>query len=483
MSLSIRGALLWSFAERYASLIVTVASTMLLARLLTPTQVGIFSLCAAVTTVAGILRDFGVSEYLIQEKDLTRDKLRAAFGIAIAIAWSIGAAVFSVRGWVAEYYGEPGVAQVLAVLSLNFLILPFASPAFALLSRDLAFRKIFVIQLSSNTVQSVMAVGLAYAGFGYMSLAWAPVASILVQTLLVTAFRPNDTFLLPSLRNARGIWRFGSLFVMSRVVETITRNSHEFVIAKQFDFLSVGIFSRAFGLLELFYNNVAAAILRVATPTFANNHRAGENQAETFARGTAIFTCVAWPFFGFVALMAPELIRLLFGPQWDGAAAIASILAIAAIPAYLTALAPNLLAATGHVKQRLQISLWCSPIHLGCILAASYLSLAAIAGVFVLTNLVQVGMYTYRLQKVLGTSARNLFFPSLQSAGIAITCTAVQALVAWQARLAGLPTILIILLVAVAGVTIWLTGVLTNGHPLAGEIKKMTQRYFSRSIG
>lgn len=456
---------------------VTVASTMVLARLLTPTQVGIFSLCAAVSTVAGILRDFGVSEYLIQEKDLTRDKLRAAFGIAILIAWSIGATIFSTRGLVASYYGEPGVADVLAVLTLNFMILPFASPAFALLSREMAFRKIFVIQLSSNTIQSVTAVSLAYAGFGYMSLAWAPVASILAQTLLITLFRPGDTFLLPSLRKADSILRYGSMFVSSRVIETVTRNAHEFVIAKQFGFLSVGLFSRAFGLMELFYNNVTSAILRVATPTFANNHRAGEDLGEAFARGTAIFTCIAWPFIGFVALMATELIRLLFGPQWDGAAPIATILAIATIPAYLIVLGPNLLAATGNVKRRLQISLWYSPVHLIFTLGASYFGLKAMAAVFLLTNCVQLGMYSHALKKALGMSIRRLFMPSLLSAWLAAACTAVQAVVAWSCRSAAMSSLATILFVILAGGIVWQVGVRATRHPALKEIEKITNRF------
>ena len=125
---TLRNSLVWSFAERYLSLLITIGSTLILARILTPTQIGIFSMCAAVTAVAGILRDFGISEYLIQEKDLTRQKLKAALGIALGVAWSIGAVVFVSRSVIADYYQEQGLSDVLAVLTLNFLILPFASP-------------------------------------------------------------------------------------------------------------------------------------------------------------------------------------------------------------------------------------------------------------------------------------------------------------------------------------------------------------------
>lgn len=477
MSLTVRGALVWSFAERYASLIVTVASTMVLARLLTPLQVGIFSLCAAVTTIAGVLRDFGVTEYLIQEKDLTREKLRAAFGIAIVIAWSIGAFIFGTRGLAASYFGEPGVADVLAVLSLNFLILPFTSPAFALLNREMAFRKIFVIQITSNTVQSVTAVSLAYAGFGYMSLAWAPVASILVQTLLVGYYRPRESFLLPSLKNAESVLRYGSMFVTSRVIETLTRNAHEFVIAKQFGFASVGLFSRAFGLLELFYNNVSAAILRVATPSFANDHRAGRDLAETFARGTAIFTSVAWPFFAFVALMAKEIVSVLFGPQWAAAAPIASILALAMMPAYLYALGPNLLSATGNVGRRLKISLQYSPVHLAGIFIASFFGLQAVAAVWGISQLVMLLLYIHHLQQILNMSARQMFKPSLSSAWVSAACAASQALAAWGCRAANLPAFATLLLVALVGATIWMVVVRATHHPVFEEIRKMTPRF------
>lgn len=475
--LSLHGALLWSFGERYASLAVTIASTMVLARLLTPLQVGIFSMCAAVTTVAGILRDFGVTEYLIQEKDLTRDNMRAAFGLAIVIAWSTGAIIYLSRGLVASYFNEAGVASVLAVLSLNFLILPFTSPAFALLTREMAFRKIFVIQTVSNIVQSLTAVSLAYAGFSYMSLAWAPVASITVQTLLVAYFRPRDSFLRPSLRNAGNVLRYGSMFVSSRLIETIARNSHEFIIAKQFGFASVGMFSRAFGLIELFYSNVTAAILRVATPTFANSHRAGGVPPEAFARGTAIITCVAWPFFGFVALMAPEIVRVLFGPQWDAAADIAAILALAVIPGYLYVLGPNLLAATGHVKRRLMISMYFSPVHLVTILAASHFGLPAVAAAFGLTTIVQLGLYCWQLPQVLHVSAKSLFAPSYASGIVAVVTIATQAATKLACRQYELAGVFELFLVVAAGAGMWLVSVRVVRHPIVHEIDRLTRGF------
>lgn len=470
--LSVRRALVWSFAERYSSLVVTMASTMILARLLTPAQVGVFSLCASVTAVAGILRDFGVSEYLNQEKDLTDDKLRAAFGVAIVIAWSIGLMVVLSRHAVANFYGEPGVARLLAVLSLNFLILPFASPAFALLAREMAFRKIFVVQIVSNAVQSVVAVTLAYRGYGYMSLAWAPVASIAVQTLLVGYFRPRESFLLPGFKEARQVLRYGTIFVTSRFIETFTRNAHEFIIAKQVGFAAVGLFSRAFGLIELFNSNVTSAVMRVASPSFATDHRAGIALAGAFARGTAIFTSIAFPFLGFIALMSPEIIRVMFGHQWDAAAPLARILAVALVPFYLIGLAPHLLAATGHVNRRLRISLWFSPVHLLGVLAASFISLEAVASVWAVSNTVMLIMYMVHLRAVLHVSPRELFMPSLRSVLVTAVSVSAQAATLFLCRKFATPELVSLIVVAAVAALSWLLAVKLSGHPVYDEIAR-----------
>ena len=473
--LSVRSALAWSFAERYTSLVVSVAGTMVLARILTPAQVGVFSLCAAVTAVAGILRDFGISEYIIQEKALTTDKLRAALGIAIAIAWFIGAGVFLARHAIADFYANPAVADVLRVLSLNFLLLPFASPAFALLNREMAFRKIFVIQTSSNAIHAITGVGLALLGHGYMSLAWASVANTAAQTVLLTLLRPKDSLLMPSLRSASKVLSYGSMFVAARVIETLTRNAHEFVIAKQFGFAPVGVFSRAFGLMELFYNNMTAAILRVASPTFASGHRSGHSLAPSFARGTAILTSIAWPFFGFLALMSADIVRVLFGPQWDAAAPIATILAIGIMPSYLFGFGPSVLTATGNVKRRLQISMWYSPFHLIGIGIASFIGIRAVAAVWGLSNLFILMLYIKHLCAVLQASPRELFRPTVRGAAVTAISLAAQWAALALCREHQWPALANLLLVASVGAAAWIGVARTTRHPAYIEIERLVR--------
>ena len=482
MSPSPRRALVWSFAERYAGLVISIASAMVLSRLLTPTQVGVYSLCAAFTAVAGFLRDFGVSEYLIQEKELTRDKIRAAYGVAFLIAWTIGVVIFLARNEVARFYAEPDVARVMAVLAVNFAILPISSPAFALLNRELAFRQIFFLQIACNAAQAITSVTLAYLGFGVMSLAWGPIANVATQSVILMWARRQDGAVLPGLREWRQVLRFGTMYVASRSIETLTRNFHEPVIAKAFNFAAVGLFSRAFGLIELFHANIGMAVVRVATPAFAAEHRAGRSMIEPFARSTAIFVSVSWTFFGFVALMAEPIIHLMFGTQWVPAAPIAVVLALSALPQALFAFVPQLLSATGHVAQRLKVSLWFSPVHLVGVLIASRFSLLAVAAVWIVSNSVMLVLYLTQLQRVLQANLGDLLRPCAASGAVAGASISAQFLAMLVLRHYHAPAILSIVIVLAAGAATWLLVARLLKHPSHEEIVRTLRAWRQRGM-
>ena len=461
---------MWSLAERYANFVLGLASTLVLARLLTPGQVGVYSVCAAFGAMAAILRDFGVSEYLIQERELTRAKIRAAMGVALLTAWSLGALVFAARQPLAQYFAEPGVAQVLAVTTLHFLILPLSSPAFALMNRELAFRELFFVQTACNMAHAATAVTLAWTGHGFMSLAWAPVVSVVVQTLLLAWRRPAQTFVMPALREARAVLRFGAAYMSSRTIETIAQNVHEPVIAKAFGFPALGLFSRAVGLVEMFRNNVADAITRVATPAFASEHRAGRPVAQALLRTVTIFSALSWPFFGFVALAAHEIIAVLLGPQWLAAAPLASMLAVAAWPAGLYEFVPQMLSATGHVRRRLQVSVAVSTLHIATVVLAGRFGLLAVAAASVLSGLVMLALCTWHLRQALGLPMLALFRAGRGSAMVALASVAAQAAALMVCRALATPALLVLMATLVAGAGAWLLAARQLQHPALLEL-------------
>src|SRR3546814_12141240 len=110
---------------------------------------------SAVVTLAAVLQDFGVGNYLVQEKSLERRKLETAYSVAFAIAWPLGIALFLARDAIAAWYGEPELAPVIGVLSLTFVAMPFGTPPLAMLRRAMPFGRLSALVVAGSGKASV----------------------------------------------------------------------------------------------------------------------------------------------------------------------------------------------------------------------------------------------------------------------------------------------------------------------------------------
>ncbi len=460
---------------------------MILARLLTPEEVGIFSLCAAFLAVATIFRDFGISEYIIQEKELTKEKLSGAYALTFLAAWLMAGALYLARPYIAEFYNEPGLQDILNILCINFLILPIASPTFALLNREMNFQCIFKIQVTATAVHAITAVTLASQGYSFMSLAWASLANIAVQTLMLIYYKPEQGRVLPNFANMGTPLKFGALFSSSRTIEVVMSNSHEFIISRQFGFTALGLFSRALGLINLFWQNITSAVTRVAAPAFASAfHNSPDDLRDLYIRMTAIFTGIAWPFFSFAAIEAERIIFVLFGSQWLEAAPIASILMVGTLIGSISNLAPNVLIAAGQVKKRFYITLLMAPVHIIGIAIASFYSLHHIAYVWIIGSLFGLALYNYHLYRTVTVNFVQVFKASKSSAITAAITTGV--ILASHQIIAhyDIHGFIALFIQSTLALLSWLTGIYLTRHPLNLEISKilvMANQYLQEKRG
>jgi O-antigen/teichoic acid export membrane protein len=477
---STRKAFAWSFAERHLGVIIGLAASMLIARILTPAQVGLFSICAALLAVAATIREFGVSEYIIQERSLDDDKLRRAYGVAILTAWSMGAAVYATRHLIAGHYEQPELANIIQVLCLSYFLLPLATPAYAILARQMQFKALLFVHTASGLVGACTSVALALRGHGPISLAWGAVALTATQVIGVTIARPRSSMLLPSFRGIGPILRFGSTLVSARVLESGTNNAHEFILAHYFGFTSVGLFSRAKGLVDTFHSSITSAVARVATPDMAQAMRSDKSLIDYFAKGTAVFTATSWSFYGFVALGAPEIIVLMFGSQWSGSAVIASCLALAMLPTPLFALCGSVIAAAGQVRRRLRIALrWC-PVHLVLLLAGAQFGVLWVAAAWFVTNLVIAAASAHEVRGTLQCSLRSMYGATARSVPVALASVLTQAAVLYLMRDAGLHPVPALLVTAAAGAASFTIAARGLRHPVYAEAAAALARVLRR---
>lgn len=417
---TLRLALVLSTAQQYTSLLVTLPSIMILSRLLTPAQIGVYSVAIAFVNLVHMLRDFGTSEYLVQAPNLDAEIARSAFTVTWIMAWSLAALLFVCSGWVAMFFDEQGLGSVLRILCLTYLLLPVGSTVNAMLIREMQFGIRYKIQVTELLTQNGVTIALAWNGFGYYSPAWGAVAGMVATVSGCFWWASEYRIRGISLKHWRPVVDFGVKKTGGTVMNRLGDSSPDFVIGRMLGFAQVGLFSRGFGLVRMFQDNVSGAVSSVVYSAFSQRHRDGENPAELFLRSITFITGIGWPFLGFASLMAFPIIRIFFGDQWDGAVPILRLTAIQVCIGIIVIHYQDLLTAIGRVGLG---AIWTTAWQLVIIVtlvAAAFFGLVAVAASLIpATALVVLGVIiglSRTTNLTLGDYARALW-PSAVMAG------------------------------------------------------------------
>ena len=326
----LRRSLIIVFFSSNGATAVNFIVSIILARLLSPDDIGIFSITVVVTNIAHIFRDFGVTSYLKTVKDLTPETIRAANGVLMASSWVMGLMLFLLSGWVAEYYQQSGIYDVMRVLSIGFLFIPFGAITLALLVRELRADATTWVNVGGVSAYAISSITLAYLDFGYMSMAWANLINIIATALACAPFRPKYAPWLPSFKGWRQVVNFGTGAILGNTVGAINNALPDVVLGKLSGPYDVGILSRANSTTNIFTQIAGPTVNYAAMPHLAQIHHSGQSLASALNKGVSYLTVIAWPALLATAVFSSEIIHVLYGEKWLDCAPIIQILCIMA---------------------------------------------------------------------------------------------------------------------------------------------------------
>lgn len=469
---SVRRALSLSFTRTFITFGFNLATVTVVSRLLTPAEVGVFSVAVALIALVHMLRDFGVTELIIQEKHLTDDVVRTVFTVNVAIAWALAAAVFGFSDLIGEFYGNPGVARVARALSLVFVLMPFGTTTLACMKREMQFSLLVRVQVAETAVRSTTTIALAWLGFSYMSMAWAAVAAAAVVAIGCAIWGGRYRIRGVGFSEWKRVLHFGSNRTIADIVAQVGQQSANIVIGRMLGMPAAGFYSRGYGLVNIFRNSFVRAISAVAFPAYAREHRESDAAPWLFRQSMVHLTGVSWPFFAFAALMAHPLIRLAFGNQWEPAVPLMRWLCGAAIIGTLIYQVNGLLTAVGRYREVTNIEVQYQLVRVALAVGAALYSLEAVAASQIIVYIVAVALYYRKLHRYDALRFRVLV-PALVPSALLTVATSIPpaaVLVLWPGPMSDhyLPAFF----VAAAGSgCVWLAGVFLLRHPLSLEIR------------
>jgi O-antigen/teichoic acid export membrane protein len=463
---STRVSLLFSFVEKYVLVLLSLAGGMIVSRLLTPAQTGIYSVAAVLLGVAQVLRDFGVGQYLVQERELNQAKLRAVLGASFLFAWPL-AALLALLGFpLASFYREPALAPLLQLLSINFVLLPFSSVILPMLRRQMRFGAICAINLSHGLCGVLVSVTLAWHGFGFMSMAWGSVAATCSALLLSVWLSPPEMPWLPARAGIGEVIVFGAYATGGNLIDEAGAAAPDLVIGKMDGMDAVGIFSKAVGVLAVFHKAITNAVTPVVYPLYAEHVRGGDDVRDIYLRTVSYMTAFAWPFFACVAVMALPILRLLYGEQWDAAAPLIRIMCFSAAIYSMSSMSRYFLVAMGQVRAQARLDGMTVMLRIALLSVSAPFGLHAVSWAIVGATLFRVTITMRFLTLLGGISVAQVAGASAK--GLLLTGFSVLAPASVLTLSPDSPALAA--MASVASVLLWLAGIVLIRHPLIDEL-------------
>jgi O-antigen/teichoic acid export membrane protein len=346
LRMTVASGIRWGIIVSIATQVGRIVFLVALMRLLGPWNYGIVGQAAVVIAVAQIFVHFGLAASIVQRPRLDQSEVGTAFwlnvamGLLLAILMVLGAPLLS------TFFKTEELTAVLRVLSISFVLRGMTVVPTALLTRNMRFRSLGMVEITSTFISGVLGVGAAAMGAGYWALVIQTVSLEAISLVLILCINGLPD-LAWSATAARRLWSFSSRLMGADLVNYVWGNSDKFLVARFLGPTPLGLYSLAFRVLQLTLA-VSTQVGRVFLPTFARLQDDRERLARAFLTLTESVSLVICPAMTLTILVAPIGVPAVFGEAWADAVVPLQLIAAMTIPFVLVSNMGPLTVAVGR---------------------------------------------------------------------------------------------------------------------------------------
>jgi len=339
----------WLGSVKWIVQLLTWGTTIVVARILTPEDYGLLTMGAVLLAFITLLSESGLGITVVTVREVTEEQISQINGAAILLGLVSFVAGSLVAFPVSWFYRAAALPPVIAVLSFTLVISAFRVVPGALLQRDLRFPRLAAIDASQGLVQALATLILAVLGFRYWSLVLGAVLGAAVGTTATVLSRPYQ-MRWPRWQTLRPVLPFTRNMLVGRLFWYTYQNSDFIVAGKRLGAQALGAYSYAWTLASMPVDKISGLLRSVTPPIFAavqHDIPALRRYFLTVTEGLAVF---AFPLTVGIALVAGDLVPVVFGSRWLFMIAPLQVLAIYATIRTITPTASQVLVVTGDTR-------------------------------------------------------------------------------------------------------------------------------------
>lgn len=422
----------WATADRFGNMVLQFTVNLVLANLLLPADFGVIGVLAIFIVVSQTIIDGGFASALIQRKSPTQVDYSTIFYWNLGFSLLLYGVLFVSAPAVAGYFDMPVFCDVLRVISLNLVISALAQVQLVRLKKELAFKRLAIVNLTSYMVASCVAIVMAFRGYGVWSLVAMTVINQAMITMLYWAlnrWHPSAVF---SVQSFKSLFGFGGYMLAASILQEICRNLQGIIIGKRFSTTDMGYYTQAYKLDQVTSYAIPQVLVQVLFPFFSNIQNDRERLAAMTALGMRVIAAVVFPVLIVLMIVAEPLVTTLYRDIWLPCVPYFRILCVGGIFVSLQNVNFYAVAALGHSKVLFRWSFYKWGMLLVLLLGGMFWGMYGIMWAIVASNLNIFLVNAFLSRKYVGCSLRRqlrCIFPPLATGVVA--AVAVVALSPW----------------------------------------------------
>lgn len=453
-------AMAWTGAAKWGTQILTWASTIIVARLLLPSDYGLIGMATVYLGLVALISEFGLGQAVITLRNLNNDQVSQLNTLSVVFGFLLFGLSCTVAYPIGKFFAAPKLPNVIMVMSLGFVMTGLQVIPEALLQRDLRFKLLASIDGVKALGTAIGTVTFAALGFGYWSLALGGLLTPLIGATLVLIAR-RQSFCRPAIKKIQEAISFSRNVLISRVAWYSYSNSDFLVAGRVFGQAPLGNYTLAWTIASTPVEKITNMVTRV-TPAFFSAVQKEPAELRRYLTGiTEMLALVTFPVSIGLALVADQFVYVVLGPKWAGAVTSLQLLGIYAAMRSITTLLPSILNATGNSLFQMWNTIAAAIIFPLAFLFSSRWGTTGIAATWiVLYPLITLPIYYRTFKQIEMSTSQYLrsILPALQSSLI----MAVIVILVRKTIPATLPTALQLTITVLAGalsygLALWIT--------------------------
>ncbi|MBL6444369.1 MAG: lipopolysaccharide biosynthesis protein [Holdemanella sp.] len=307
---------IWRFAERCGAQLVTFIVSIVLARILTPSDYGTIALVTVFTTILQVFIDSGLSTALIQKKDADDLDFSSVFYFNFVICIILYLIMFVSAPFIADFYKDSSLVSIVRVISLTLIISGVKGVQQSYVSRHMLFKRFFFSTIGGTIFSAILGIIMAYAGFGVWAIVFQQLSNNAIDTLILwitVKWRPIKKFSWSRLKN---LLSFGWKMLASSLLDTVYNNLRNMIIGKLYTSADLAFYNQGDKFPKLIVTNINTSIDSVLLPTMSNEQDNHVRVKDMTRRAIKISTYIMAPLMIGLAFCAKPIVQIVLTDKW-----------------------------------------------------------------------------------------------------------------------------------------------------------------------